>query len=224
MRSYRGVLSSIRNQTPQLDTATGERAYARTLVAPRVRGRRAPSTPCTAVRRCPPTDQSSSMRSFPSLFRWCLSGDPRRRSSPGNTFAAPNARARVRGAADADEGEAKQTSASRSGEDDLPNTSVQLISILCPIAAVDRPAIGEERDLMGVLLLPFGLCVCWGLGGRGGRRSGGCRLVIWEGCAAKSSVRRKEDRRVLRRPRGTGHGSSSGGPDGPASFVRHCYC
>jgi hypothetical protein len=156
MRSYRGVLSSIRNQTPQLDTATGERAYARTLVAPRVRGRRAPSTPCTAVRRCPPTDQSSSMRSFPSLFRWCLSGDPRRRSSPGNTFAAPNARARVRGAADADEGEAKQTSASRSGEDELANIFFQSISILCPSAPGDRPAIGEERDLLGVLLLPFG--------------------------------------------------------------------
>jgi hypothetical protein len=155
MRSYRGVLSSIRNQTPQLDTATGERAYARTLAAP--------SSPCTAVRRCPPTDQSSSMRSFPSLFRWCLSGDPRRRSSPGNTFAAPNTRAR--GAADADEGEAKQTSASRSGEDELPNTSFQLISNFCPIAAVDRPAIGEERDLIGGFAAAF-WCVCLGGGGQ----------------------------------------------------------
>jgi hypothetical protein len=65
--------------------------------------------------------------------------------SPDNAFVAPNTRAQV--ATDNNEGEAKPTPASRSGEGELRNISTQLISI-CPIVATaDSPKIGEKRGL-----------------------------------------------------------------------------
>ena len=147
MRNYREVqLQPSVIKHPQFDTTTGERAYARTFAAARVTGRCAPSPRCAAVRRSA-THQSTSSRSARNLLRWWLSGDPRR-SSPHNAFATPNARARAAFAAEArgaDEGEAKQTSTSRSWDGELTNTSSQSISIR-PIAAADRAAIGEERD------------------------------------------------------------------------------
>jgi GTPase involved in cell partitioning and DNA repair len=61
---------------------------------------------------------------------------PCRRSSPDNTFAVPKA----------DDGEAKQTSASRSREGELRNISCQSIPIWPITVVVDNPEIGEERE------------------------------------------------------------------------------
>jgi len=144
MRNYREVHPSVIKHP----SWTRPQESGRTLAAARVTGRRAPSSPCAAVRRSA-THQSTSSRSVPNFLRWCLSGDPRRRSSPGNAFVTPTRvtatfAAEARGA---DEGEAKQTSTSRSRDGELTSTSSQSMSIR-PIAAAaaDRPAIGEERD------------------------------------------------------------------------------
>lgn len=217
--------SSIRNQTPQSDTTTGERAYTRTLAAARVTGRRAPTSTFAAVRRSA-THQPTSSRRVRNVLRWLLlSGDPRLRSSPDNALATPNARAFVAAfapeARGADEGEAKQTSASRSRDGEPRKTSSQSILILIRSIAADRPAIGEERD--GVL--PF-----WGFVWEGNPKEWGeeprkkWRLPL--NCSAKPSfvhqLTPEGRRRRVAAWEETGRVQHSSGPDGPVSFIRYC--